>query len=73
MKTIYDMTSGTFRKELEDSTCNNQIQLSGAIEHTHEAELQIQEYVFDTVSAQSVTDNSWLLDIEVKHFIDKMK
>jgi len=73
MKTIYNMTSGTFRKEIEDTSCDMQIQRSTVMNQMPEADLQMQEYTFDNVSTKSTTDTGWLLDIEVDSFINEMK
>jgi len=75
MITIYDMTSGTLRKELEDS--NNQGDNGSNATDTHwdttiAPELQLQEIEL-TNTEQSKAIPSSLLKSDADQFIDQMK
>jgi hypothetical protein len=72
MITVYDMTSGTFRKELEESRQTESVQQTEMHETMYAAELQLQEIVFATpVSNDTLPEH--LLGIKAEDFINSMK
>jgi hypothetical protein len=72
MITVYDMTSGTLRKELEESHQTESLQQTEMHEATHAPELQLQEIVFETpVTNDTLPEH--LLGIQVEDFINNMK
>lgn len=71
MITIYDMTSGTLRKDLEANDEYEQNQ-SAMIEQTqYQAELKLQEIEFETETPDSMPAH--LLDAQADDFLNSMK
>jgi len=71
MITIYDMTSGTLRKELEASGMPEQVQ-PGMIEQEHyQTELKLQEIEFETKQSDSMPTH--LLGARATDFLNSMK
>ena len=71
MKTIYDMTSGTLRKEVEDNTCDKLV--ADINTSARQAECRLQAYIFENVPVESVNTHTWLSDMDINQFITRMK
>ena len=71
MITVYDMTSGTLRKELEASSTPSETK-PALVEHDgYNTELQLQEIEFEQPASDSLPAH--LLATQTDEFIDSMK
>jgi hypothetical protein len=72
MITVYDMTSGTLRKELEERKQMKSLQQTEMHEALHAPGLQLQEIVFEPpVSEEALPEH--MLGIKAEDFINSMK
>jgi len=72
MITVYDMTSGTLRKELEESKQTESLQQTEMHEAILAPGLQLQEIVFESPCSDEALPEH-MLGIKAEDFINSMK
>ena len=70
MITVYDMTSGTLRKELEERTQTEELAQPVTFDAYPQAELQLQEVEWSEAEEQKA---EWLKHVNVADFMERMK